>query len=49
MTGLFELRLTERNVPWARLTGSHENRLEQAISAVEETLVRHFRYADPLG
>jgi NadR type nicotinamide-nucleotide adenylyltransferase len=49
MTGLFELRLTERGVPWVRLTGSHEDRLEQAIKVVEKTLVRHFRYADPLG
>jgi hypothetical protein len=49
MTGLFELRLADRGVPWVRLAGSHENRLEQAIKAVEETLVRHFRYADPLG
>jgi NadR type nicotinamide-nucleotide adenylyltransferase len=49
MTGLFELRLAERGVPWVRLTGSHEDRLEQAIKAVEETLVGHFRYADPLG
>ncbi|MBP2330214.1 NadR type nicotinamide-nucleotide adenylyltransferase [Kibdelosporangium banguiense] len=49
MTGLFERRLDERGVSWARLTGSRQNRLEQAINAVEDMLARHFRYADPLG
>lgn len=49
MTGLFVSRLTERGVPWVRVTGSRSQRLEQAIDACEDMLVRHFRYADPLG
>jgi HTH-type transcriptional repressor of NAD biosynthesis genes len=49
MTGLFEHKLTERGVPWIRLTGGPRNRLDQAIEACEALLARHFRYADPLG
>jgi HTH-type transcriptional regulator, transcriptional repressor of NAD biosynthesis genes len=49
MTGLFEHKLTARGVPWTRLTGSHQNRLHQAIEACETLLARHFRYTDPLG
>lgn len=49
MTGLFERRLDERGVPWVKLAGSREERLEQAVQACENMLERHFRYADPLG
>jgi HTH-type transcriptional regulator, transcriptional repressor of NAD biosynthesis genes len=49
MTGLFERRLHERGVAWVRLTGSREQRLDQAIQVCEAMLSGHFRYADPLG
>jgi HTH-type transcriptional regulator, transcriptional repressor of NAD biosynthesis genes len=49
MTGLFERRLDERGAPWVKVTGSREQRLEQAVQACEAMLVRRFRYADPLG
>lgn len=49
MTGLFEHKLTERGVPWTRLTGSREDRLRQAVEACETLLGKHFSYADPLG
>lgn len=48
MTDLFERRLDERGVEWLRLTGTRQERLDQAIRACEETLARHFRYTDPL-
>jgi HTH-type transcriptional repressor of NAD biosynthesis genes len=49
MTGLFQQRLDGRGVPWVLLTGSRQNRLDQAVGACEELLREHFRYADPLG
>ncbi|CAM3465432.1 AAA family ATPase [Kibdelosporangium persicum] len=49
MTELFVRRLDERGVPWVRLTGSKSERLAQAIQVCDDVLVRHFRYADPLG
>ncbi|TCO49841.1 AAA family ATPase [Actinocrispum wychmicini] len=49
MTGLFEHKLTERGVPWTRLTGSRQNRLHQAIEACESLMDSHFRYTAPLG
>jgi HTH-type transcriptional repressor of NAD biosynthesis genes len=49
MTGLFEQRLTERGVPWVKVTGGAEDRLGQAVDACEALLARHFSYTDPLG
>lgn len=49
MTGLFEQRLTERGVPWVKVTGSAEDRLRHAVDVCEALLLRHFSYTAPLG
>lgn len=46
MTGRFEEELIRTGRPYRRLEGPHEDRLEQAVAAVDEALKWHF--ADPL-
>jgi hypothetical protein len=47
MTELFTTGLAKRGTPWRLLTGTHDERLAQAIAAVREVLVEHFRFALP--
>jgi NadR type nicotinamide-nucleotide adenylyltransferase len=49
MTARFAELLAKREVPWVRLTGSHEERLRQAVAVCDDLLARHFRFSDPLS
>ena len=48
MTDLFTAGLADRGVPWQLLTGTHDDRLAQAIAAVADVLAEHFRFTKPL-
>ncbi|NUT48414.1 MAG: AAA family ATPase, partial [Saccharothrix sp.] len=49
MTAEFRAGLDARGVPWRLITGSRDERLRQALAAVEEAVAAHFRFGDPLA
>ncbi|SDI08976.1 nicotinamide-nucleotide adenylyltransferase, NadR type [Actinokineospora alba] len=48
MTARFVRALRARGVPWVLLTGDHEHRLSQAITACDAEIERRYTFADPL-
>jgi nicotinamide riboside kinase len=48
MTGRFRKMMDESGVPCAELTGPHPDRLETAITAIDQLIERGWVFADPL-
>lgn len=49
MTGRFREVLAAQGIPWIEVTGARDERLRQAIAAVDDLLARGWGLADPLG
>lgn len=49
MTGRFREILAAQGIPWIEVAGSRDERLGQAIAAVDDLLARGWGLADPLG